>query len=117
MKKSKHEMYLLVKLWLESSMIKQDFYKKHEVGNHRLNYWIKKYNKDQHPVKSSPYTGFLPLTIYKSVNRETGSEPQIGLGLSRDTITDLLRHDLRLIGPDPVLSVCTLQICEKDLML
>ncbi len=79
--KSKQEMYPLVKLWFENSMSKPDFCKKHEIGYHSLNYWIKKYNKETHPAKS-PSTGeFFPLTIKESLTRETGTRPEIELDL------------------------------------
>jgi transposase-like protein len=81
MRKSKQEMYPLVKLWFESSMQKNDFCKKHGVSYHGLNYWIKKYNKGTHPVKPTAPSGFIPLTIRESLTRETGSSPEIELDL------------------------------------
>lgn len=74
-------MYPLVKLWFESSMPKPDFCKKHSVSYNGLNYWIKKYNKETHPVKSSTLSGFVPLTIKESLTRETGARPEIELDL------------------------------------
>jgi transposase-like protein len=81
MRKSKREMYPLVKLWFESSMQKKDFCKKHGVSYHGLNYWIKKYNKGTHPVKPTAPSGFIPLTIKESLTRETGTTPEIELDL------------------------------------
>ena len=81
MRKRKQEMYPLVKLWFESSMPKPDFCKKHEIGYHSLNYWIKKYNKETHSVKPSTPSGFVPLTIKESLTRETGTRPEIELDL------------------------------------
>jgi len=81
MRRSKQEMYPLVKLWFESSMAKEDFCKKHDIGYHSLNYWIKKYNKETHPVKSSAPSRFIPLTIKESLIRETGATPEIELDL------------------------------------
>jgi hypothetical protein len=74
-------MYPLVKRWFESSMPKKEFCRKHNVGYYSLNYWIKKYNKEKHPVKPSPSTGFVPLTIKESLTRETGTTPEIELDL------------------------------------
>jgi len=81
MKKSKHEMYPLVKLWFESSMVKKDFCKRHEIGYHCLNYWINKYNIEIHPEKSTSAGEFIPLTIKESLTRETGTRPEIELDL------------------------------------
>jgi transposase-like protein len=81
MRKSKREMYPLVKLWFESSMQKKDFCKKHGISYHGLNYWIKKYNKGTHPVKPTAPSGFIPLTIKESLTRETGTTPEIELDL------------------------------------
>ena len=82
MRKSKQEMYPFVKLWFESSMLKQDFCRKHAINIHRLNYWIKKYNKEKYPVKSSPSTGFVPLTIKESLTMEIGTTPELELDLA-----------------------------------
>ena len=79
--KHKQEMYPLVKLWFESSMKKPDFCQKHNVGYHSLNYWIKKYNKETHPLKPAAPGGFIPLTIKESLTRETGTRPEIELDL------------------------------------
>lgn len=79
--KHKQEMYPLVKLWFESSMLKQDFCKKHDIGYHSMNYWIKKYRKENTPVKSSSSGEFIPLTIKESLTRETGTRPEIELDL------------------------------------
>ena len=81
MRKSKREMYPMVKLWFESSMPKPDFCKKHDVSYHGLNYWIKKYNKGTHLVKPTAPSGFIPLTIKESLTRETGTTPEIELDL------------------------------------
>ena len=70
-------MYPLVKLWLESSMMKHDFCNTHEIGYHCLNYWIKKHKIETQPVKSSTTSGFVPLTIKESLTRETGTRPEI----------------------------------------
>lgn len=70
MKKRKQEICPLVKLWFESSMPKQDFCNKHIVSYHSLNYWIKKYKREKYPVKSSPSTGFVPLTIKENLTRK-----------------------------------------------
>ena len=81
--KSKHEMYPLLQQWFKykNSMLKEDFCEKFHIDIHRLNYWIKKYIKEMHPVKS-PSTGeFILLTIKESVTRETGSAPVIELDL------------------------------------
>ena len=81
MRRSKREMYPLVKLWLESSIVKQDFCEQHNVSYHCLNYWIKKFNNETPPAKS-PSTGeFIPLTIKESLTRETGTRPEIELDL------------------------------------
>ncbi len=79
--KSKQEMYPLVKRWFESSMVKPDFCKKHDIGYHSLNYWIKKYHKEKQPVKSLSSVEFVPLTIKESLTRETGISPEIELDL------------------------------------
>ena len=79
--KRKQEMYPLVKLWFDSSMLKQDFCRKHDIGYHSLNYWIKKYHKEKHPIKSSSSVGFVPLTIKESLTRESGVSPEIELDL------------------------------------
>jgi len=81
MRKRKQEMYPLVKRWFVSSIPKPDFCKKHEIGYHSLNYWIKKYNKETHPVEPSTPSGFVPLTIKESLTRETGTRPEIELDL------------------------------------
>ncbi len=78
--KSKQEMYPLVRLWLESTLLKQDFCKKHDVSYHCLNYWIKKYRKEKQPGTTSP-RGFVPITIKESLTRETGITPEIELDL------------------------------------
>jgi len=78
--KSKKEMYPLVKLWYESSLHKPDFCEKHNISYHCLNYWIKKYRKDNHIDTSMP-RGFIPLTIKESLTRETGITPEIELDL------------------------------------
>ena len=81
-------MHPLVKLWFESSIPKPDLCKKHEIGYHSLNYWIKKYSWETHPAKS-PSTGeFIPLTIKESLTRETGTTPEIELDCKSSKLLD-----------------------------
>jgi hypothetical protein len=81
--KSKQEMYPLVQQWYKNkkSILKEDFCDKFNIEIHKLNYWIKKYNKETHPVKSPSKGEFIPLTIKESLTRETGSTPEIELDL------------------------------------
>jgi transposase-like protein len=78
--KSKQEMYPVVRLWLESTLLKQDFCEKHDISYHCLNYWIKKYRKEKQIGTTSPM-GFVPITIKESLTRETGITPEIELDL------------------------------------
>jgi len=78
--KSKQEMYPLVRLWLESTLLKQDFCEKHAVSYHCLNYWIKKYRKEKQ-LGTTSSSGFVPITIKESLTRETGVTPEIELDL------------------------------------
>jgi len=59
-------MYPLVKLWLESSIVKQDFCDHHNVSHHCLNYWIKKYNNETPPVKSPTMSFSIKYSDCKS---------------------------------------------------
>lgn len=81
--KSKQEMYPLVQQWYQhkNSILKEDFCDQFNIEIHKLNYWIKKYNKETHPVKSPSKGEFIPLTIKESLTRETGSTPEIELDL------------------------------------
>ena len=76
-------MYLLVEQWfkMKHSIRKQDFCNQHHIGIHSLNYWIKKYHKDEHPIEFSSSGNFVPLTIKESLTRETGITPEIELDL------------------------------------
>lgn len=85
--KSKQKMYPLVKLWFESSMLKQDFCERHNVSYHCLNYWIQKYRKEKSSMATPSSGGFIPVTIKESLTRETGITPEIEL---------VLPHGIRL---------------------
>jgi hypothetical protein len=56
----------------KNSILKEDFCDKFDIEIHKLNYWIKKYNKERHPKKSPTKGEFIPLTPKESLTRETG---------------------------------------------
>ena len=80
--KNKQEMYSLVQRWFKSPGLKEDFCNRHGVKIHKLNYWIKKYNKETGSRPSSTVSeGFVPITVKGSTTKESTPKPEIELDL------------------------------------
>ena len=83
--KNKEKMYPLVERWFASPGLEEDFCRTHGVNLHKLNYWIKRYNKE-HGIRRRSRAGtalgeFVPLTVKESVIREQAPAPEIELDL------------------------------------
>jgi transposase-like protein len=81
--RNKEKMYSIVERWFQSPGLKEDFCKTHGVNLHKLNYWIKKYNKENGIIrkKPAPSGDFIPLTVKESLTREQSPTPEIELDL------------------------------------
>ena len=59
------EMFAMVESWHNSNLTKQQFAKEHNLSYHKLNYWIRKYNKSDQAKESHQDLSFHEVHLPK----------------------------------------------------